>query len=1065
MSKVILKKSSVSGKVPLLSDLEYGELALNYADGIAYYKRSDNTIQTIKSGTGFTASETAPSNPSEGDRWLNTLTGSEFVYISDGTSFQWVELSLSANSLPAGGTTGQALIKQSGTDYDADWQDITIPAQTLLDSIKTVDGTTSGLDADLLDGYHAATTNTGNTVAVRDSSGIISANGLKLNADGTLKDIVWNSTEGTFDMSLLNDVTLQLGQEMHFYVKATENIPDGSLVAFSGAQGDHILASLVDLSDPNFKDIYIIGVATQTLTANSFGYITSFGKVHTLNTLQWAEGTILYADPNTVGGLTSTKPQYPNPAISIAAVLRSHSSQGTIFVRPKFNSNLDDLYNVGISSPTTGDLLVYDGTSSSWKNLPTTAITTLGTITAQNITIEGELITTAPVTILGDNVTSIVSENFSIVTAAADINAYREFSLINKNAGSDASADFVAYNNASGAENLGSYFIDMGINSSNFSSTEYPIFPANSGYLFTAGGPDELNPQPSHLYLGTGTPDSDIVLFAGGTALTNVKGVLKADTGNLLLGSINDDGLNKLQVAGGVNVTGSMNIDGSLYLGGAITQPSQAATKAYVDSAAATGIHIHTPVRVEKHGSWTVTYADGGSLDYITAIANGTTLTTNSAHGLAINDVIYITSGNTNGLTGSTPYFVYSTPTTTTFTLSQDYMGEQITSLTNGTGLGIPYKANTGVGATLTNAGSQASLVIGGITLSVGDRVAVIRSTDRHQNGIYVVTNTGSASTNWVLTRASDSNKYAPHDTNGLSDGDYFYVQEGSPGAGESYVITTDSPILFGISDIVFTLFSSSVAYTVNAPLNLTGTTLALTGVVGESNGGTGQSTVTQGDLLYGSGTNTWSKLSLGPAYKSLVVNGTGTQLEWNAVALNQNAAVSGELRLVNGGTGANLTATAGGVVYSTASALAITTNGTSGQLLTSAGTSAPTWTTSTSANTANAVVQRNASGNFTAGVITATDFNATSDKALKQNVLPAPGLELLNLVNPVQFDWMASGDRSYGVIAQELEKLLPELVHEDEGIKTVSYIPLIAILIKSVQELSSRVKELESNA
>lgn len=143
-------------------------------------------------------------------------------------------------------------------------------------------------------------------------------------------------------------------------------------------------------------------------------------------------------------------------------------------------------------------------------------------------------------------------------------------------------------------------------------------------------------------------------------------------------------------------------------------------------------------------------------------------------------------------------------------------------------------------------------------------------------------------------------------------------------------------------------------------------------------------------------------------------------------------------------------------------SANSLPAGGTTGQLLTSGGSSEPTWTTSTSANTANAVVQRNASGNFTAGVITATDFNATSDKALKQNVLPAPGLDLINLINAVQFDWIATGDRSYGVIAQELEKLLPELVHEDEGIKTVSYIPLIAILIKSVQELKAKLDYLD---
>lgn len=49
MSQVILKKSSVPGKVPLVTDLAYGELAINYADGIAYFKKSDNTIGTIGS--------------------------------------------------------------------------------------------------------------------------------------------------------------------------------------------------------------------------------------------------------------------------------------------------------------------------------------------------------------------------------------------------------------------------------------------------------------------------------------------------------------------------------------------------------------------------------------------------------------------------------------------------------------------------------------------------------------------------------------------------------------------------------------------------------------------------------------------------------------------------------------------------------------------------------------------------------------------------------------------------------------------------------------------------------
>jgi hypothetical protein len=65
-------------------------------------------------------------------------------------------------------------------------------------------------------------------------------------------------------------------------------------------------------------------------------------------------------------------------------------------------------------------------------------------------------------------------------------------------------------------------------------------------------------------------------------------------------------------------------------------------------------------------------------------------------------------------------------------------------------------------------------------------------------------------------------------------------------------------------------------------------------------------------------------------------------------------------------------TPVAGGVAYGTATSLNFTTAGTAGQVLTSGGASVPTWTTASSANTASAIVQRDASGNFTAGTITA---------------------------------------------------------------------------------------------
>ncbi len=62
----------------------------------------------------------------------------------------------------------------------------------------------------------------------------------------------------------------------------------------------------------------------------------------------------------------------------------------------------------------------------------------------------------------------------------------------------------------------------------------------------------------------------------------------------------------------------------------------------------------------------------------------------------------------------------------------------------------------SGVGATLTNSGTQSALSIDGVTLAVGNRVLVKDQSTSLQNGIYTVTNTGSVSTNWILTRTTD---------------------------------------------------------------------------------------------------------------------------------------------------------------------------------------------------------------------------------------------------------------------------------------------------------------------
>jgi hypothetical protein len=132
------------------------------------------------------------------------------------------------------------------------------------------------------------------------------------------------------------------------------------------------------------------------------------------------------------------------------------------------------------------------------------------------------------------------------------------------------------------------------------------------------------------------------------------------------------------------------------------------------------------------------------------------------------------------------------------------------------------------------------------------------------------------------------------------------------------------------------------------------------------------------GDIVYADTTTSLAKLADVAVGNALISGGVGAAPSYGKIGLATH--VSGTLPIANGGTNSTATPTNGGVVYGTGTAQAYSTAGTSGQVLTSAGAAAPTWTTATNANTASAIVQRDASGNFSAGTITAAlSGNATS--------------------------------------------------------------------------------------
>ena len=87
-----------------------------------------------------------------------------------------------------------------------------------------------------------------------------------------------------------------------------------------------------------------------------------------------------------------------------------------------------------------------------------------------------------------------------------------------------------------------------------------------------------------------------------------------------------------------------------------------------------------------------------------------------------------------------------------------------------------------------------------------------------------------------------------------------------------------------------------------------------------------------------------------------------------------------------------------------------------------------------------------------------------SSDRRFKDNITPINNsLEKLNQIGGYEFDWN-NKQSSYtghdvGVIAQEIEKVLPELVNtRDNGYKAVKYEKLVALLIEAIKELNTKI-------
>lgn len=169
-----------------------------------------------------------------------------------------------------------------------------------------------------------------------------------------------------------------------------------------------------------------------------------------------------------------------------------------------------------------------------------------------------------------------------------------------------------------------------------------------------------------------------------------------------------------------------------------------------------------------------------------------------------------------------------ATPTAGTDAVNRDYVQayaagldwKQSVRLATTAALPANTAAGSGVGKTLT-ADANGALSVDGVAVAAGNRILVKDESPGSDNGIYVVTDAGSAGTPYVLTRATDADQNAE-----VTDGMAVFVGEGTSNLDTGWVLITNDPITVDTTALVFTQFTGTGSIIAGAGLLKTGSTI-----------------------------------------------------------------------------------------------------------------------------------------------------------------------------------------------------------------------------------------------
>ena len=890
------------------------------------------------------------------------------------------------------------------------------------------------------------------------------------------------------------------------------SMPKGSVVYINGATGNKPTVALAQ-ANSDASSAQTLGLLQATLANNAEGNVVIVGSVIDLNTSAFTEGQQLYLSPTTAGVYTTTKPYAPNHLVYVGVVTRAHPTQGVIEVKVQNGYEMDELHNVSAQSPSNNDGLFYNTTTSLWEKKSIATVLGYTPYNGTNTSIKALFSASTPLS-YSDGVYSISQATTASngYLSSADWNTFngKESALtfssplvrttntisINQASASTSgylsSTDWNTFNNkGSGSGTVTSVAMTMPLG---LSVSGSPITTSGTfGITLTAGYVIPSTTSTSEWDIAYTNRITSLTVTGSSGSATLVSNVLNIPTYTLVgLG-----GQPALNGTGFVKATGTtISYDNSTYL----TTASASSTYQTIITNPVTGTGTINELAYWNSASSiaslaVATYPSLTELAYVKGVTS------------SIQTQLNAKASTLSGTTNYIPKFT-----------SSSAIGNSII-YDNGTSVGINTATPNIVGFTgpiLTVNGSGNyqgfEVATGGVTRFVMISQGTIGFLSTRQAGMDIVFEAGAASEKMRITSAGNvgigTSSPTPRDTGAL------VMELYGSSSGRSSLKFTNSTSGTGATDGMWLGYDNSLNFTI---LNNEAGHIAL----GTSN--TERMRIASGGNI-GIGTTSPSTLlhikTTGDGYNMYTIESTGGDAGIALKGGSGGTSVGGwTIQGQNGGSmvfvDRNSTATTR-LTLTSAGNVGIGTSSPSHKLQVEGGILIPSDVAGTSGYKMNYTTNDGGSrswkmvnddrtygdfsikqsttqtgstyatkfliwsnGNviingttdpgyrlYVAGAIYATgNITANSDLTLKKNLkLIDNPIDKLMQLNGYAYQWKSDDSHQYGVIAQEVEKILPYAVSTgNDGIKGVSYNQIIPVLIEAIKTQQAEINTLKS--